>query len=187
MGVRRSGGGHSEFQKTGLFGGQVTSFPPFSGVVTPGLVDDQFTIPSSIYVGSVGDVRVVPWGTEGNDLTVGTLDYDNQSANFTVGLVVTGATSGATGLILADADAGATGTLTLQVLTGTFQNNDPLTDTSTGVADAVGALTATATMGLTTLFTAVPQGSVVPVACRAVISAGTTASALVRMYPRTEN
>ncbi|MBZ4251945.1 hypothetical protein LAJ57_13660, partial [Streptococcus pneumoniae] len=38
-----------------------------------------------------------------------TLPYDAQSGNFTVGLTITGATSGATGVIAKDVDAGATG------------------------------------------------------------------------------
>ena len=63
-----------------------------------------------------------------------TVPYDGQSGNFTVGLTVTGATSGATGLIVADVDAGATGTLTLTNITGHFQNNEAITDTSTGAA-----------------------------------------------------
>jgi hypothetical protein len=62
--------------------------------------------------------------------------YDAQSANYTVGLTVTGGTSGAKGIIIADADAGTTGTLTLALTTPTlsFQDNETLTDTSTGSA-----------------------------------------------------
>lgn len=62
--------------------------------------------------------------------------YDAQSANYTVGLVVTGGTSGARGIILADADGGTTGTLTLAWTTPTvpFVDNETLTDTSTGSA-----------------------------------------------------
>jgi hypothetical protein len=63
-----------------------------------------------------------------------TLPYDGQSGNFTVGLVVTGATSGATGTIVADVDAGATGTLTLNQVSGIFENNENITDSSTGAA-----------------------------------------------------
>ncbi len=68
------------------------------------------------------------------------LAYDGQTGNFTVGLVVTGGTSGATGTIHADADAGATGTLTLKNIKGTFQNNEAITDTSTGAATVNGVL-----------------------------------------------
>jgi hypothetical protein len=63
------------------------------------------------------------------------LEYDNQSANFTEGLVVTGQTSGAFGTIVADHDDGATGDLILRNVRGTFQDNEVLNDSATGVAD----------------------------------------------------
>lgn len=73
--------------------------------------------------------------------TADTLDYDAQAANFTVGLVATGGTSGATGTIVADADAGATGTLTLANVIGTFADNEALTDTGGGSATVNGTIT----------------------------------------------
>lgn len=63
-----------------------------------------------------------------------TLPFDAQSANFTVGLVVTGGTSGATGRIVSQVDAGATGTLTLEQISGIFIDNETITDSSTGSA-----------------------------------------------------
>jgi len=69
-----------------------------------------------------------------------TLDYDGQTGNFTAGQIVTGTTSGATAVILSDADAGVTGTLTLGTITGTFINNEPITDPITGVAVVDGTL-----------------------------------------------
>jgi len=74
-----------------------------------------------------------------------TLNYDAQTGNFAVGLMVTGATSGATGIILEDTDSGATGTLTLGSITGTFQNNEIITDSSTGSATIDGTLAYVAT------------------------------------------
>lgn len=68
--------------------------------------------------------------------TSNSLDYDGQTGNFTVGQVVTGATSGATGTISADSDAGTTGTLTLTGVTGTFQDNETITDPLGGSAVA---------------------------------------------------
>ena len=79
-----------------------------------------------IYIATGTDVsRVGP---------LNTLPYDAQSGNFTVGLMVTGATSGATAKIIGDVDAGATGTLTLQQISGIFVDNEVITDTSTGSA-----------------------------------------------------
>lgn len=68
-----------------------------------------------------------------------TLAYDAQTANFTVGGVLTGATSGATARITADADGGLTGTLTLKDIVGAFIDNEIITD-STGSATANGTL-----------------------------------------------
>ncbi len=73
------------------------------------------------------------------------LAYDGQAGNFTVGLVVTGGTSGAYGTIIADTDAGATGSLRLTKVYGTFQNNEPITDTSTGAAVVNGVAMAATT------------------------------------------
>ena len=63
-----------------------------------------------------------------------TLDYDAQTANFTVGSVLTGGTAGATGTILADNDAGGSGTLTLERVLGVFDDNETITDAVTGSA-----------------------------------------------------
>ena len=60
------------------------------------------------------------------------LNYDAQSGNFTAGLVLTGGTSGATAIIVNDADSGTTGKLTLKDIVGHFQDNETITDSSTG-------------------------------------------------------
>lgn len=57
-----------------------------------------------------------------------TLNYDTQTANFTAGTIVTGASSGATARIQADSDSGATGTLTLTDIVGEFIDNEIITD-----------------------------------------------------------
>lgn len=62
------------------------------------------------------------------------LTYDTQTGSFTEGLTVTGTLSGATGVIVADHNSNPTGTLTLRDLTGTFEDNELLTDTSIGSA-----------------------------------------------------
>lgn len=69
------------------------------------------------------------------------LAYDAQVANFTVGQIVTGTDSAATALIIADADSGGTGTLTLRSISGTFQNNEQITDPLGGDALVNGTLT----------------------------------------------
>jgi len=67
--------------------------------------------------------------------------YDAQTANFTVGETLTGASSGATGVIIADADAGTTGTLSLVQIQGTFIDNEIITDSATGSARVNGTIT----------------------------------------------
>lgn len=68
------------------------------------------------------------------------LPFDAETSAFTVGLVVTGAPSTAFGTIVAInkgvAGSGNSGVLTLNSVTGTFADNDALTDTSTGSATA---------------------------------------------------
>ena len=70
-----------------------------------------------------------------------TLAYDAQTANFTLGDILTGATSGATARIIADADSGATGTLTLRDITGVFIDDEIITDVAGGSAAVNGTLT----------------------------------------------
>jgi hypothetical protein len=69
-----------------------------------------------------------------------TLLYDTQTANYTVGNVLTGGTSGATARITADSDSGTTGTLTLQDIVGTFQDDETITDGAGGSALVNGTL-----------------------------------------------
>lgn len=89
-------------------------------------------------------IYVFGTATAKNDVSrvgpLNTLPYDAQSANFTVGLTVTGGTSGATGVVVADVDGGATGTLTLANIKGLFVDNELITDTSTGSATVNRAL-----------------------------------------------
>lgn len=75
------------------------------------------------------------------------LNYDAGTAAFTVGDVVTGGTSGATGTIWKAEGTTATGDLLLTNVTGTFQDNEALTDTGGGAATANG-VTSTACPGM---------------------------------------
>lgn len=67
------------------------------------------------------------------------LDYDGESGTFTEGLTVTGGTSGATGTLERLFDNGTDGTLWLRNVSGTFQNDETITDSSTGSATADGS------------------------------------------------
>lgn len=73
-----------------------------------------------------------------------TLAYDAQSANFTVGALLTGTTSGCKARIVGDSDSGATGTLTVRSIVpganGFFQDNEAITDSSSGAATVNGTL-----------------------------------------------
>jgi hypothetical protein len=69
-----------------------------------------------------------------------TLAYRAQTVNFAAGNVVTGGTSNATARIVSDSDSGATGTLTLQDISGVFQNGETITDTGGGTAVVNGIL-----------------------------------------------
>lgn len=86
------------------------------------------------------------------------LAYDTQTANFVVGEILTGASSGAIARITADSDGGATGTLTLQDIQGAFLDNEIITCSGGGSATVNGTLSngaaALDTVGVTSLRTA---------------------------------
>lgn len=68
------------------------------------------------------------------------LAYDGGTGDFAAGLTVTGTTSSATAVIVSvDGDAVA-GILRVKSVTGTFQDNEALSDTDTGAATANGTL-----------------------------------------------
>ncbi len=56
------------------------------------------------------------------------LPYATQTANFTAGKTVTGASSGAKAIIISDTDAGTTGTLRVVGVRGTFTNGEIIAD-----------------------------------------------------------
>lgn len=91
--------------------------------------------------GRYGDYFFVTNGVDKPYRISQTLNYDAQTANFTVGSILTGGTSGATAVILEDSDSGVTGTLTLGKISGTFQNNEIITDVDGGSATSDGTLT----------------------------------------------
>jgi hypothetical protein len=79
--------------------------------------------------------------------------FDAQTANYTIGLTVTGGTSAATGVIVAVVDTGAAGTLRVKTVVGTFVDNEIITDSAGGSARAnipTGAVTIPAIAGIQT-------------------------------------
>lgn len=71
-----------------------------------------------------------------------TLNFDNQTDNFTVGELITGGTSGAKAGIVRQSDSGTTGTLTIHMVSGTFADTEEITGATTGVANVNGTATA---------------------------------------------
>ncbi len=79
----------------------------------------------SVTSGAVGD----PTGCAAR-----TLSYGSQTANFTVGSIITGAISGAMGTIISDKDAGTSGSLNVELISGNFVSSEGITDSSGGSA-----------------------------------------------------
>jgi hypothetical protein len=111
-------------------GSQFTGAAPNATFTAGGL----WTFPGQ--AGNQPMLRVIRWKTTGTVVSVvwrwqsqqvGSLNFDNQMANFTVGKTATGA-GGATGVIYSQTDSGASGTLRLKGVTGTFVNNEALVD-----------------------------------------------------------
>jgi hypothetical protein len=124
---------------------------PAPKLATPIDSDDTtltFTAPLNDESGNVITGKAFPLGIKKSNgwsetclVTSGILLYDAQSANFTVGEILTGGTSGAKALIVEDTDAGTTGTLNLIIISGTFQDDETITDSAGGSATANGTLT----------------------------------------------
>lgn len=88
---------------------------------------------TSGYVGSVPSLmKTAVVGTV--EVLANVINYVSQTVNFTVGQVVTGGTSGATATIKAIVDDGATGVLYTGAITGSFANDEVLTDPLGGAA-----------------------------------------------------
>jgi hypothetical protein len=86
-----------------------------------------------------GTARGSWWVTGTVDRPAATLAYINLVTPFTLGSVLTGATSGASARIVGD----SAGTLTLIDITGTFVNNEVITDADGGDARVSGSLSTT--------------------------------------------
>lgn len=66
-----------------------------------------------------------------------TLGYDGGTAAFTAGKTLTGGTSDATAVIVSVTGTAVSGTLSLHTITGTFANDEPITDNGTVPGAAV--------------------------------------------------
>jgi hypothetical protein len=97
---------------------------------------DTYALPSDYRESKVSGTGIFKTDT-GTAYTA--LNYDAEVGAFTVGNTVTGGTSGATGVISSINDYGTTGTLTLTGVSGTFQDNENITDTGTGDATVNGS------------------------------------------------
>ncbi|MBG7616463.1 hypothetical protein IWC96_14390 [Brevundimonas sp. BAL450] len=87
-----------------------------------------------------GDAVLFHWGAWSHGVSTHAIDYDAQTAAFTPGAIVTGATSGASAYIVVDEDAGTTGTLRLKLVLGTFTDNEVITDSAGGAAVVNGSM-----------------------------------------------
>lgn len=84
------------------------------------------------------------------------INYDDQTANFTVGDEIVGATSGARAIIVADSDSGTTGTLDLAAVSGTFVDNELINEvTNNGSARVNGVMIPPASAALSGAATAI--------------------------------
>lgn len=80
------------------------------------------------------DANTITVDVDSSAFTAARLYFSSQTANFTVGQIVTGATSGATATISAQSDSGTTGNLTLTGQTGVFRIGETITDPLGGSA-----------------------------------------------------
>lgn len=97
-------------------------------------------------------IYIAGTGTSYDDVSrvgpLNTLPFDSQTGNFTVGLTVTGGTSGATAKVVSQVDGGTSGTLTLDDIDGIFIDNEVITDTGGGSATVNRPLSSLITNGV---------------------------------------
>jgi len=119
---------------------EVAETPAIKGLTGGDWSEVQFTTAGGVFTVIANGTDVMQYydGTDWNpinDAAVNDLTYDALTGEFGVGLTVTGGTSGATATIVAITPTSATaGVLKVGAITGTFQDNEALTDTNTGAA-----------------------------------------------------
>lgn len=141
------GDGQKWVRQTTTFGGDPGSF----GVTTDATATTAYKFQPEPGTVGVMEATVAAHQRNGTDYAVykvargfrrpgSALAYQNQTANFTLGDVITGATSGAKARVIADSDSGATGTLTLKDITKEFVSGEIISGALGGSAQANGAL-----------------------------------------------
>lgn len=166
------------FENETLFTGQATRISRFSttndgvikGTTTNATATDAFKI--KLLPNEVVQVHVSATAEQTNgggaaafessfswENAPATLNYDDQTVNFTVGEQIVGATSGATAIIAADSDSGAFGQLSLSNIVGEFVDDEIISELNStgsartngtlvhGVVSALGAVTAHRSVG----------------------------------------
>lgn len=129
----------------------IGDFPASSGVTTDATATEAWSYDISPGEVVFLEAKVIGNGRNVTDYAVyhisqgahclgSSLDYDNQTSNFTLGDMITGATSGARARVTADTDAGATGTLTLRDISGEFIDDETIAGDGGGSAQANGVL-----------------------------------------------
>lgn len=123
-------------QAAGTTSGAVT-VSAYSETVPPG---ESWIMDAKVVGKRVNGTERGSWWITGTvDRPAATLAYVNVVTPFTVGLVVTGQSSGASARIVAD----SAGTLSLIDITGDFTNNEVIADTGGGEAQVSGTLSTT--------------------------------------------
>ncbi len=139
-----------------LNGGGSNAFADVDGLTSGDWSTTQISTSGGQFLVAVnGSDHAMYWdGADWNPIVaaaVNELDFDAESAAFTVGETLTGGTSGATAEILAITKSSATtGTLKLGAITGgPYQDDEAITDGATGAAVADGASAAASSIAIT--------------------------------------
>lgn len=102
--------------------------------------DNQLVIYTDLTIGSLTSAELIAYAS---DRLLYTVAYDGQTANFSVGQIITGGTNGGKFKIIKDTDAGATGTLICEPINGIGLADNEAITSSTGAAVVNGAVSLT--------------------------------------------
>lgn len=142
-----------------LDGGGSNSFGDLEGLASGDWSATQISTSGGQFLVAVNGVNSAIYydGVDWNPITdssIEDLDFDAETAAFSIGETVTGGTSGATATIRGIVKTSATaGTLKIDGKSGTFQNDETITDGSSGSATADGAASAASSITITNVAT----------------------------------